>query len=49
MYGSNIRAEARRIGVVGDRDGDFDIIGCGAAFELCFCLDIHIVSIPSPT
>lgn len=38
MHGTDVGAETRGVGVVGDRNGDFDIVGGAAAFELCFCL-----------
>ena len=34
MYAAYVCAEAGRIGVFRDRDKDFDVVGCGAAFEL---------------
>jgi hypothetical protein len=38
--GADVCAEARRVGVFGDGNGDLHVVGCGAALELCSCLDI---------
>lgn len=38
MDGADVRAEARRVGVVGDGDDDADVVGGAAALELRFCL-----------
>jgi hypothetical protein len=38
MDGADVGAEAGGVGVVGDWNEDFDVVGCGAAFELGFCL-----------
>lgn len=44
MDAANVCAEAGGVGVFGDRDEDFDIVGRGAAFELCSCLEFPCVS-----
>ncbi len=38
MNAANIRAETGSVGVFGDRDQDFDIVGGGATLELRSCL-----------
>lgn len=39
VHGSDICAEAGRVGVFRDGDEDFDVVSRGAAFELGSCLD----------
>lgn len=39
VHGSDVGAEAGRVGVFGDGDEDFDVVSRGAAFELGSCLD----------
>ncbi len=39
VHGADVGAEARGVGVFGDGDEDLDVVGCGAAFELCAGLD----------
>jgi hypothetical protein len=39
VYGADVCAETGGVGVFGDGDGDLDVVGCGAAFELRSCLD----------
>lgn len=35
MHGADVCAEAGGVGVRGHGDEDLDVVGCGAAFELC--------------
>jgi hypothetical protein len=35
---ADVCAEARGVRVLGDGDGNLDVVGCAAAFELGFCL-----------
>ena len=39
MYAADVGAETGRVGVFGDGDEDFDVVGCGAPFELCAGLE----------
>lgn len=45
MDGADVCAEFGRVGVFGDGDGDLDVVGCAAAFELGFCLECVSVEI----
>lgn len=39
VHCADVGAEAGGVGVVGDGDNDFDVVGCAAAFELGFGLE----------
>lgn len=38
MYGADVCAEARCIGVFGNGDGNLHVVGCATALELSACL-----------
>lgn len=44
MDTTDVCAEARRVRVFGDRDEDFNVVGCGATFELRSRLEFPCVS-----